>query len=366
MSSGLPTEDSTSKFMNTYGIGTYDSQRDNDGTHGEDSEKDDAERSALPGSLMVDPFELDRLLSYPGVQAGFSLPGDIDGVLTNTHPDMETFDSVLTTNSNSKLPNDDDDPASRADYYDNKTLGQYNDFWPTEDNGSYSKDQSSPTVVKNEIHMNKPDGNPWSGKVVQDMSQPYGFPSDYLLNDDNWPKSDFASRVSMDQKEWEREMDKAMKISDEEEKKKAIHSLYSDLEASMEKKRAKTSSLTRVSTNIELVSELTKDFLKEFGKKNLTKRHVLSFLQELGHPQFLSSDIIRCLKLRHSVHVKDVLDEFSVMKQASHGGIPSILNKISSLRDRGTGVATRRSLDECTRALKYVLAVVRSDSEGIE
>jgi len=78
----------------------------------------------------------------------------------------------------------------------------------------------------------------------------------------------------------------------------------------MEKRRA---------TNILLVSDLTQDFMKKFGKKDLTRRHIMSFLSGQNQPQFLASDIIRCLKLRHSVFVKDVLDEFPIAKTASDG-----------------------------------------------
>ena len=74
---------------------------------------------------------------------------------------------------------------------------------------------------------------------------------------------------------------------------------------------------TRQATHITQVVALTKDFLKVAGKKDLTKRHVMAFLQTLGLPQYLSSDIIRCLKLSHDIHVKDVLDEFPVFRQAS-------------------------------------------------
>jgi hypothetical protein len=37
----------------------------------------------------------------------------------------------------------------------------------------------------------------------------------------------------------------------------------------------------------------------------------------LNLPQYLSSDIIRCLKISHDIHVKDVLDEFPVYRKAS-------------------------------------------------
>ena len=90
---------------------------------------------------------------------------------------------------------------------------------------------------------------------------------------------------------------------------------------------------SRQATNINLVTDLTSQFLKACGKKDLTKRHVLAFLQSLGHPQFLSSDIIRCLKLSHEVYVKDVLDEFPVHRQttASQTSIASLRDKLIQL-----------------------------------
>jgi hypothetical protein len=94
---------------------------------------------------------------------------------------------------------------------------------------------------------------------------------------------------------------------------------------------------SRQATNINQVVALTKDFLKEAGKKGLTKRHVLAFLQSRGLPQYLSSDIIRCLKLSHNVFVKDVLDEFPVARAASTAGnttVARVRNKLIDLECR--------------------------------
>jgi len=105
---------------------------------------------------------------------------------------------------------------------------------------------------------------------------------------------------------------------------------------------------TRQATHITQVVALTKDFLKEAGKENLTKRHVLAFLQQRNLPQYLSSDIIRCLKLSHDIHVKDVLDEFPVARtaasRASHTSIMAVRQKLINL--------------ECERVLEPEVASV--------
>jgi len=117
----------------------------------------------------------------------------------------------------------------------------------------------------------------------------------------------------------------------------------------MEKRRA---------TNILLVSDLTQDFMKKFGKKELTRRHVMAFLSNLNQPQFLASDIIRCLKLRHSVFVKDVLDEFPIAKTASDGmvSISSILGELIKLETSATIPETSSKLKHCVASLSSVIA----------
>jgi len=57
----------------------------------------------------------------------------------------------------------------------------------------------------------------------------------------------------------------------------------------------------------------------------------MAYLQDIGmgHSQFLSSDIIRCLKHVHDVVIPDVLDTFPVKKEASE----KFSSVASSLRD---------------------------------
>jgi len=115
----------------------------------------------------------------------------------------------------------------------------------------------------------------------------------------------------------------------------------------MEKRRA---------TNISLVSDLTQDFMKEFGKKDLTRRHVMSFLSKSNTPQFLASDIIRCLKLRHSVYVKDVLDEFPIAKTASDGklSLAAVRAKLVML-ESGSAPNVSRQLKQCSAHISSVI-----------
>jgi hypothetical protein len=70
--------------------------------------------------------------------------------------------------------------------------------------------------------------------------------------------------------------------------------------------------MQKLATNLDLVGTLAADFLKKRDKKGITRRHVMSFLQEAGYHQYLASDVIRCLQQRHNVHVADVLDQFPV------------------------------------------------------
>jgi hypothetical protein len=145
--------------------------------------------------------------------------------------------------------------------------------------------------MKNEETMDdtlQPLGNWWSGKEIEDITSPYGFPA-----------TDFDENINYDR-------------SDNQDGGTTVPLGDPKMFAS-----GRTSMTTRQATNIHQVVGLTKDFLKEAGKENLTKRTVLAFLQGRNLPQYLSSDIIRCLKIQHDIHVKDVLDEFPVARKAS-------------------------------------------------
>jgi hypothetical protein len=413
MPSTLPTENTIDKAVDVFGIGTYDAQRDEEGDHGENSEKREPAGRSLPddatkspqtnfpeewlsypndqesrtvtnivsfyqpnlcsncGAPMIDVtfgcencgaggvisvgdealgtnvFSPDRALAYPdtpdarlghemwrgGFIASADLPGDEDGNFQHFHPKMDNIDAPIETVADgsilpqeegvdgrdpgamrkkvsdihhSELPNDSDNPSARSDYYDTMMPGHAGStrksfdtdyIAPTEDMGAYagkkknSEDSELPSVVKNDETMDdwlQDLGNFWSGKEIEDLSNPQGFPT-----------TDFSENVDFDR-------------SDNQDGGTIVPLGDSKMFAS-----GGFSMNTRQATHITQVVGLTKDFLKEAGKKDLTKRHVLAFLTQRGLPQYLSSDIIRCLKLSHNIHVKDVLDEFPVYREAS-------------------------------------------------
>lgn len=334
MPASLPTESAVDKAVNEFGIGTYDSDNGN-GSRGEDDEDGKSETSphgdALPGTHGLDPFGPDRMLSYPQTfsssqevvtadgrvlsmesyareladrlraTAADMLPGDVDAETTHRHPDTGRVDSrVMSVAETSELPDDHDNPSARSDYYDHMTTGMDPGVWADEDSGSWSGEKKAPGaalpgVMKNETSMDDflgALGNYWSGYETEDVSGPQGFPTE-----------DFSENVDYDR---------------------------SDLQGGgrvLASGRGKMNQ--RQATNIELVGKLAQDFLKEFGKKDLTRRHVMAFLQQTGNHGYLVSDVIRCLKLRHSVFVKDVLDEFPVVKTASDGR-----SSLAAMRDK--------------------------------
>jgi hypothetical protein len=418
MPSVLPTENTQSKAVDTWGIGTYDSQRDEEGDHGENSEAhepagrttpDDATKSPQtndpeewlsypnePESRTVtnmvsadlnklmrkgpmprgdeppeededapesaEVFSPDRALAYPdsaeahlgtlwhnGFVATAEVPGDIDGNFQHFHPKTELYDARVESSAgstlpqeggadgrdpghfktkkknsqeHSELPSDADNPAARTDYYDYQHPGHsgstrkalFSDYIaPTEDSGAYtgqgeknpeppekkkSEDSKLPGVMKNEETMEDwlgPLGNYWSGKEIEDVSGPYGFPA-----------TDFNENLDFDRSDHQ---DGGTQLPGADVTGDRVTMFAS----------GRTSMTTRQATNIHQVIGLTKDFLKEVNpeKDHLTKRHVLAFLQGRNLPQYLSSDIIRCLKIQHDIHVKDVLDEFPVARKAS-------------------------------------------------
>jgi len=442
MPSALPTENTLSKAVDTFGIGTYDSQRDEDGDHGENSEAHEPGGRSLPDDGTKSPqtndpeewlsypndqesrtvtnivsadqqqqqdeedeeeswqgkdvFSPDRALAYPdspdarlgsytmwrgGFVASADLPGDMDGNFQHFHPNMDNIDaraesvaqgSILPQEEgvdgrdpgamgrrknkktsdihHSELPNDGDNPSARSDYYDTMMPGHAgstrksftSDYLaPTEDMGAYageSKDSENselPVPMKNDETMDdwlQSLGNFWSGKEIEDLSNPQGFPTTDFSENADYDRSDNQDggtivplgddrMFAMDQSEFNKKMEEAQKIKDESRRSDTVAKLYEEMAkdakgTAREIKREKTA-MQRNATNINQVVALTKDFLKEAGKKGLTKRHVLAFLQQRGLPQYLSSDVIRCLKLSHDIHVKDVLDEFPVYREAS-------------------------------------------------
>lgn len=283
MPSILPTEESSSKRVKDFGVGTYDGQRDSQS----DAEEDGGAKRSLPDNGgPLDPFGPDRLLSYPDTRnSSTEVPGDYDRPPSGRKRRDETIDSVVPSVAGDSLPSDDNNPSSRSDYYDPMKIGSssYDQIWPDEDSGSYASD-STPKSHHNDKMMDTTGKimNEWSGYTVEDQSDSTGFPTEEFKENVDYQKTNdpgHGGRVLSSRK---------LKMN-------------------------------RLSTELDLVGDLTSEFLKSCGKKNITRRCVTAFLQEkgLGYKQHLASDIIRCLKLRHKVTVADVLDQFPVAKQAS-------------------------------------------------
>jgi len=347
----LPTEDAADKAVKDFGIGTYDSESDDTSVKGEDTEGKTKKGKSLPdggGSLAPDPEEW---LSYPYPVLDYSksystdaLPGDLDCPPRGRRPADDTKDVVAdswdfedydeseevlpegnTGNRHSELPSDKSNPSSRADYYDKLTIGKaIKDIWPSEDSGAYvsqDKDESEteedgeslPTPAKNEVCMDDflgALGNIWSGFVMDDLSRSTGFPSE-----------DFSEEVDY---------------------------MDTDSGGSLQPfgygPMASNNLNVRISTDLELVGELTKEFLNKNGKKNITRRNVLAFLQEKSLPQYLASDIIRCMKLRHKVHISDVMDTFPVKTASSEE------MSLYRIRDQLVGYEIQNMTDPTTAA----------------
>jgi hypothetical protein len=342
MPSALPTESAIDKSVKDFGIGTYDSQSDSSGSHGEDSEASEPIRRSLPDAGPPDVQCPDRYLSYPdepgsrtsswwkNIFSAADLPGSY-GDPGHSHPDMSSLEDRITSvaessTGSSELPSDSDNPPARSDYFDRTFTGGSGGIWPKEDSGAYVSQEcvaesGLPGVLKNEESMDnnlQALGNWQSGYEIEDISGPQGFPS-----------TDFSENVNFDR---------------------------SDLQNGGTVIASEGYGMNRMATNIHLVTDLTNEFLKEFGKKGLTKRHVLSFLQKKGEPQFLSSDIIRCLKLSHEIYVKDVLDEFPVHKKASSNDIVSIRDclirlEIDNIRSPEVSSAFRRSAADLSKVI---------------
>jgi hypothetical protein len=287
-----------------------------------------------------------------------------------------------TNTADSELPSDADNPAARSDYYDKMTMGGITgrpmthdvlreeildavdrimaaglgDIWPSEDSGSYVTQETkevSPELDESDEpfvmyqdgdgHYVDQDGdietypepedndesmedglgaleNGWSGYVVEDLSNPSGFPTDnfteeadYMDEAPNQPEIwhlqpfGFASTASFA---------KADDI-------RAIGRTVTDEELA---EARKFRMITKTATDVEKVRELTAAFLKAHGRKSIVRRSVLSFLQGEGLPQYLASDVIRCMKHDHGILVPDVMDTFPLAKEA-----PEDLRRLASL-----------------------------------
>ncbi len=330
MSSALPSESAASSAVDTFGLGTYDSEPDSD-SHGK-SQNEKFTKRTLPDGGPKEVQSPDRFLSYPEMSGSVS----------------------------SSLPSDSKNPSARLDYYDDTIVGQ--ELWPTEDVGVYAQDvvseSSLPGVSKNEITMDDFMGALTGYFVTEDVSgQNQGFPTPQ----DEYPEHSVhgGSLVSFSvEDESMSKIEDSLKSFGRDEI--TIGEFFDSASGSSRKYSGKTAGsmidgintgTIRTATNLTLVGDLTEKFLKEFGKKGLTKRHVLSFLQSQNHPQYLSSDVIRCLKHRHQVYVKDVLDEFPVVKTAS--------NSILATRDKVISLEIENLIrPEVSRVLRRVAASI--------
>ena len=316
MSSGLPSENSLDKTVETFGLGTYDYPQSGL-SHGEDSNTKKSERSLPDDGGSLDPFGPDRLLSYPDFVATSMMPGHLMAGPRQKTPAPSHYDSVVHSVSHSELPNE--DPVPRASYYDKMTVGQsVDDMFAKEDAGVYAaeseeSEESLPSLPDNYAKFDNSLnslGNYWSGYSYEDQAVSAGFPSTEFENEQRWTKTNASQRYNMN----------------------------------------------KIATNIPLVRDLTKSFLKEYGKKDLTRRHVMSFLQRVGSYQFLASDIIRCLRQDHDIQVRDVLDEFPVTRTASGQHLSSLRNKLISLeidyiRDPVVSNVFRQAAADLTRTI---------------
>lgn len=320
MPSALPTENSLSKTLDTYGLGPYDGARDEEPT-GEDDET--GVGPALPGIPDLPLFE--PYIGYPqaetsqgkhatfatvlasspalrrhlcGINADSILPGDSDKTPRAPVPNSRTKGGALAptdvtnTVSHTELPSDGNNPAARSDYYDEMQTGSgvvensISDIWPAEDSGAYAGEDSLPTPLSNDgitDNYTNPLGNSNSGFVIEDQNVPRGFPSTDFVETADYPKSNDGAVPG--------------------------GSLVATGKSDMSNNRG-----ARVATDIAFVEDLTSKFLKEHGKKNITRRAVTAFLQGAGHGdrQYIASDIVRCLRHNHNIIVPDALDIFPV------------------------------------------------------
>lgn len=393
MPSALPTDPALTKAVDTFGIGTYDSLSDQSDLHGEDDEAREPAGTSLPDGGPSEGFDIDFKLSYPQERAlgpkhasdlglaelvslvsNGSLPGDHDRPPPGPRPADDVLDALAGPPSDvriseSGLPSDSGNPAARADYYDRMTMGRavaLNEgrFWPSEDSGSYVTQEvrgpsdvpdgevelsdepvvpymsdghyvdergdieSYPEPEFNERDMDntlQPTGNAWSGYVVEDDAVPRGFPSE-----DFSEEADFMDENPILPEVWK-----------------------------LQPFGYVNSSMSRTATDVERVRTLTKEFLKEHGRRNIVRRSVLAFLQTKGLPQYLASDVVRCLKHDHGIVIPDVMDTFPVSEDSSVdvrrlASLKSRLFELELENVRRPAVAS--ALRRCGASLSHALA----------
>lgn len=378
MPSSLPTESTLPQAVNVFGIGTYDSQRDNDGSHGEDSEQKDPPGDTLPqegGPL--DPFGPDRLLGYPQIEtsqgkhssAAAALPSDNDRPPVRKKSEDEIIADPVQSVAQTKLPSDEGNPTSRSDYFDDTHIGcgcpncglecdrsgsEYDPafvcpkcghggpgsnpagatveyMWPSQDSGAWASELPSEESYDDWMdNWLQALGNYWSGSIIQDQAGSAGFPS-----------TDFAENASYSKTNDDTHGGQVLATSGiMKERNMSVHT----------------------ATNLHLVGDLTAAFLKKCGKKNITRRDVMAFLQDEGYGdrQFMASDIVRCLKHRHKITIADVLDQFPVktasdIKSFTGHNISTIRQSVASLIIQSKDPGVIASLNQCLIGLSRVL-----------
>lgn len=289
MSTSLPSENCLDKTVETFGLGAYDYPQSGL-EHGEDSNRR-MTKQTLPDDGGSDSLGPEKLLSYPLTVSVSMTPGEIDRPPSQKTPPSSHLDSVVHSVSNTELPDDHNNPSAHSDYYDRMTTSEsVDDIWSDRGDEVYASEEEFdydvdslpglPTNEKSTDNNTQSLGNYWSGYITQDLSNPAGFPSTEFEDPQRWQQTNASGHK-----------------------------------------------MKKISTNLELVRGLSSQFLKKFGKVGLTRRHVMAYLHNEGSHQFLTSDIVRCLKEDHGVVIKDVLDEFAV-----HAASKKI--NLSSIRDR--------------------------------
>lgn len=377
MPSVLPTENALTKAVKDFGIGPYDGSSDDTTPKGEDDEHREPAGRSLPDGGAPDDRPIEYYLGYPQEEAmGWKhasglLPGDSDKnrPLRKDNPASNTFDDVISTmgppadsgHAVSDYETEEQDeiypghsqlpsgrlPVARSDYYDRMVYGATVDqIWPSQDSGAYAgesldeqediPDEHSsnlPTPAKSEIMMGdflESFGNANQGFVWEDTSGAIGFPSQEFKENVDFPKSNDGT----------------------------LGQLVASFDVPIGKLDQGEYMSTRTATNIELVIDLTKNFIKQFGKKNIVRRHVLAFLQDRQLPQYLASDIVRCLKHKHKVVIPDVMDTFPLENIASSGrtGLGSVHRDITELWVKNSDdLNTSHVLKKCAASIGEVL-----------
>jgi len=351
MSSTLPTDNAWSKAVKDFGLGPYDGAPDDTSMKGENDEHREPSGKSLPDGGAPDDMPIEYYLSYPQEEAfGWKhasgvLPGDLDRPPRGKNPGYDTKDDVVPTigpppnsiteddeenQDHSHLPNG-DLPSARSDYYDRTVYGfsiksTLDQIWPDENSGAYAGEEKGQDVPEDEdVGSSKipvpafnehlmddflgPFGNSDQGYIWEDRAVPRGFPTEDFKENVDFPKSNDDSIGGR---------------------------LMASFGTSIADRNLGESMTDRTATDLQLVTELTKDFVKQFGKKNIVRRHVLAFLQDRQLPQYLASDIVRCLKHQHKVVIPDVMDTLPLGHVANEGrsGLGSVYRDLVQLRLR--------------------------------